>query len=68
MFLTSTGRLLLGLLILLVEDVLLPGSHGLLHVLCVADELSQRVLVLTGNVLRALQPAVYLRQLPRICL
>lgn len=54
------------LLVLLVDDVLLTRSHGLLHVLGVADELSQRVLVLATDVLCALQTAVYLRQLARV--
>ena len=54
------------LLVLFVDDVLLSRSHGPLHVLGVADELSQRVLVLAADVLCALQPAVYLRQLARV--
>ena len=54
------------LLVLLVDDVLLTRGHCLLHVLGVADELSQRVLVLTADVLRAPQTPVYLRQLARV--
>ena len=58
--------LLLRLLVLLVDDVLLTRGHCLLHVLGVADELSQRVLVLAADVLRAPQTPVYLRQLARV--
>lgn len=54
------------LLVLLVDDILLARGHGPLHVLGVADELSQRVLVLAADVLCALQPAVYLRQFARV--
>ena len=57
----SLECLLLRLLILLVDDVLLARGHGLLHVLGVADELGQRVLILPTNVLCPPQPAVYLR-------